>query len=148
MSQGAERPFTLLLVPARIDAGSFDTTPPWLDIKPFPKLYEADPLAWMDKHSQFTLLHLEAKPGYLDKRRGWAGRLELADPEQHDALVPLVRRGTELTNRRWVALLNWTGADAEVTTVENLDVLESLRIPQVEDRALRFWREYRLGDIE
>jgi hypothetical protein len=59
----------------------------------------------MDKKSQFTLLHLEVKPGYLDKRRGWAGRLELVDAEQHDALVPLVRRVTELTNRRWVALL-------------------------------------------
>jgi hypothetical protein len=106
LSQGAERPFTLLLVPARIVVGSFDATPPWLDIKRFPKLCEADPLAWMDKKSQFTLLHLEVKPGYLDKRRGWAGRLELVDAEQHDALVPLVRRGTELTNRRWVALLN------------------------------------------
>ncbi len=31
---------------------------------------------------------------------------------------------------------------------EDLDVLESLRIPPVHDRTLRFWRECRLGDIE
>lgn len=33
-------------------------------------------------------------------------------------------------------------------SVEDLDVLESLRIPPVQDRTLRFWREYRSGDIE
>lgn len=148
MSQGAERPFTLLLVPFRDALAGLPEVPPWLSVAPHRTDLEADPLAWLDKKGTFTLLELRVREGHLDKRRGWAGRLEPDDPEQQEAAAALIRHFLELTNRRWVAYANWTGSLPEIREVSDVPVEAGLRVPAEPDRIFRFWRPYRYGDIE
>lgn len=150
MSQGAETRFTLALVPTSTSIPQ-EAFPAWLQVRPHEKDLEADPMSWLDRKRTGTLLQVSVRRGHLSNRRTRDGWIDFADAEQAEAVRRFLSALLEETNRRWVALLDWTGAEAEVRDLIDVDPgrltpaeLESAR----PDTVYRFWRDYRHGDVQ
>ncbi len=108
--------YTLVYIPAAVDPESLGPQPPYVSVRPF-GARDVNPPAWFMTERGGTLLELRVPRGHLSKRRTPTGVLDVADAEQRNALLHVLRAAVDLTLNRWTIYGYWSGFDAELREI-------------------------------